>query len=368
MPWTPKQMKLFRAAAHNPAVAESSGIKQSDASRMSKEGIKTPSSTKAKINKQNTRHGKMDLPVASLNKFTGMKGGGMAKKGKRFEEGGDVEYEDYVPGKYTQSVTQGDEEIYRRPSVEYKEEVSKAATSKVTPKPPVKSTPTAVDEGKSGSSGFAETRGRKAWSPSNPDTPRSAYDADEVGAVTGRASSKYKSKLSDKEKEDNAERMGWLAAGALPGGAAIKGAQLARKSFPAAKKAAQEARMKKAAADYNKGRTPEAQAAWKKENPKDRNAHLFAKGGLMKDSKAMVKKEVAFFKKKGAPASMIKHEEKEAKAMKFAKGGGIESRGKTKGKMIRMAAGGIVRFASGGAVSSRADGIAQRGKTNCKIR
>ena len=39
----------------------------------------------------------------------------------------------------------------------------------------------------------------------------------------------------------------------------------------------------------------------------------------------------------------------------FAKGGGIESRGKTKGTVIRMAA--------GGSVSSRADGIAQRGKT-----
>jgi hypothetical protein len=43
---------------------------------------------------------------------------------------------------------------------------------------------------------------------------------------------------------------------------------------------------------------------------------------------------------------------------KYAKGGGIESRGKTKGTVIRMA--------SGGSVSARADGIAQRGKTNCK--
>ena len=43
---------------------------------------------------------------------------------------------------------------------------------------------------------------------------------------------------------------------------------------------------------------------------------------------------------------------------KFAKGGGIESRGKTKGTIIRMAAGGSV-----GSASRRADGIAQRGKT-----
>ena len=73
------------------------------------------------------------------------------------------------------------------------------------------------------------------------------------------------------------------------------------------------------------------------------------------ESKKMMGKEMAFMQKKGAPKSMIKHEKAEAKGMKFAKGGGIESRGKTKGTIIRMAA--------GGSVSSRADGIAQRGKT-----
>ena len=136
----------------------------------------------------------------------------------------------------------------------------------------------------------------------------------------------------------------------------------------------------------------------------------FNKGGMMKESKDMTGKEVAFMKKKGAPASMIKHEKAEmgmAKGgstgrpdprmlaammaqraagsqpmrkpqpdgmappmasqspmgmkkggMSYAKGGGIESRGKTKGTIIRMAAGGSV-----GSASRRADGIAQRGKT-----
>ena len=63
-----------------------------------------------------------------------------------------------------------------------------------------------------------------------------------------------------------------------------------------------------------------------------------AEGGEMKESKAMMKKEVAFMKKKGAPKSMMKHEMAEAKG--YAKGGGIESKGKTKGKMIRMMGGG----------------------------
>ena len=64
-------------------------------------------------------------------------------------------------------------------------------------------------------------------------------------------------------------------------------------------------------------------------------------GSVMKESKAMMKKEVAFMKKKGAPKSMIKHEMKEAKGMKSGGGvyrkaaDGVAQRGKTKGKMLR---------------------------------
>ena len=78
----------------------------------------------------------------------------------------------------------------------------------------------------------------------------------------------------------------------------------------------------------------------------------------MKESKAMMKKEVAFMKKKGAPKSMIKHEMKEAGVKKmrmggmaYSKGGstggsyrkaadGIASKGKTKGKTVKMIKGG----------------------------
>ena len=83
----------------------------------------------------------------------------------------------------------------------------------------------------------------------------------------------------------------------------------------------------------------------------------FNKGGNVMESKKMVGREMAFMKKKGAPASMIKREKSEMgmkkggmpikngkpafmkKMMgggmaKYAKGGGIESRGKTKGRFI----------------------------------
>ena len=82
-------------------------------------------------------------------------------------------------------------------------------------------------------------------------------------------------------------------------------------------------------------------AATAAERAKARNAGTaYKKGGKVEESKEMVKKEMAFMKKKGAPKSMIKHEEKEAKGMK--RGGGK-----------------VMKFAKGGSI----DGCAVRGKT-----
>ena len=90
--------------------------------------------------------------------------------------------------------------------------------------------------------------------------------------------------------------------------------------------------------------------------PKTRQGktELFSKGGDMKESKAMVKKEIGFMKKAGAPKSMIKHEKAEAGMKKMANGGmtkmgavktsskpdGVAVKGKTKGTMIKMKSGG----------------------------
>ena len=46
-----------------------------------------------------------------------------------------------------------------------------------------------------------------------------------------------------------------------------------------------------------------------------------AAGGMAKEPKSMMKKEVEFMKKKGAPKSMIKHEMKEAGMKKMRYGG-----------------------------------------------
>jgi hypothetical protein len=93
-----------------------------------------------------------------------------------------------------------------------------------------------------------------------------------------------------------------------------------------------------------------------KEFAKADKGKTFSRGGDMKESKAMVGKEVAFMKKKGAPASMMKHEKAEMMGMK--KGGGVKAsamgkvktaapsrdgiatKGKTQGKVIKMSKGG----------------------------
>ena len=90
-------------------------------------------------------------------------------------------------------------------------------------------------------------------------------------------------------------------------------------------------------------------------------------GGTVKESKAMMKKEVAFMKKKGAPKSMIKHEKAEA---------GMEAGGVTKkmptpkqmGSLGMKSGGKVKKYAAGGLTAGHkaADGIAKKGKTKGK--
>ena len=107
----------------------------------------------------------------------------------------------------------------------------------------------------------------------------------------------------------------------------------------------------------------------------------------MKESKAMMKKEVAFMKKKGAPKSMLKHEMAEMRGMKkgvkkMAFGGGIGAMSgpgfsapmqarrvvsdrPMQNRTTTMAKGGMAK--SGGSFRKAADGIASKGKTKGKM-
>ena len=92
----------------------------------------------------------------------------------------------------------------------------------------------------------------------------------------------------------------------------------------------------------------------------------FSKGGEMAESKAMAKKEISFMKKKGAPASMVKHE----KAEYGMKKGGIATSLKAHAaapasKAHGMKSGGMAASKMGAvktAAPSR-DGVATKGKT-----
>jgi hypothetical protein len=242
------------------------------------------------------------------------------------------------------------------------------------------------------------------------------------GAATGMASrGRYASKLTDEQKAENAEKFGDVAMTLMPlgVGAGLKAASAANKglkTYRAGQLTGPKTNLLTGPRDLPRLSGPRDLPRLSGPNykrltgPKRSSENLpkeardmdvgtdlsykkggtikkrrYGDGGMMKESKAMVGKEMAFMKKKGAPKSMIKHEKAEMMGMKkggmpmkdgkpmfmqkkmmgggmakYAKGGGIESRGKTKGTIIRMATGGSVSSAS-----RRADGIAQRGKTKC---
>ena len=82
-----------------------------------------------------------------------------------------------------------------------------------------------------------------------------------------------------------------------------------------------------------------------KELSRESRGLKFKEGGEMKESKAMVKKEIGYMKKAGAPKSLVQHEMAEMKGMKYG------------GKVKKMAAGGLA------AGHKTADGVVKKGKT-----
>ncbi len=362
------------AVAHNPAFAKKVGISQSvgrDFVEADKGKKVRSGGMPAAINKQDTQHGKMDMPFKSLKRFAGMKSGG---KVRRYEDGGDVDLEGV--GKI-------------EPEGSFKDAFREArAAGDKTFTWRGKSYTTALrsqDYGDESARMAARAPAPKASASTTPATTTNA------GAVTGRTMYD-KSRPSDVRKEEATKGfrdVTMTAASMAPGvGPALRGVNALR----AANAAKSAAAMKQAAAGTARqvaARNAAREAAYDARRAADMEAGFkkggmakYAKGGSVKESKAMVKKEVEFFKKKGAPASMIKHEQAEMKGMraggmarskkdigadqkmmapygkggmaKYARGGGIESRGKTRGMMVKMAGGGFVRAA---------DGIAQRGKT-----
>ena len=275
MPWTAKQLKLFRAAAHNPAISKSSGIKQADAERMSKEGLKKMAGGgRAVINKQDTKHGKMDMPFNKLNRFAGMKAGGLMDKG--------VE----------------------------------------------KKLPTSKQMGALGmkSGGMKESKamvGKEAAFMKKKGAPKSMikHEAAEMGAMKKGGIAKY-ARGGGVSLMDTVEKYNEGAKETV-----AKGEKNTRDAGDAAVNA------------FKKGEYGTAL----KEGVK----------GLGSAAKTMaVDVPTETFR---AGMNRLKHGEKMAAGgmAKYARGGGIESRGKTKGTIVKMATGGVVGFARGGGIESK---------------
>lgn len=100
---------------------------------------------------------------------------------------------------------------------------------------------------------------------------------------------------------------------------------------------------------------------------------LFKKGGNVKESKAMEKREMAFMKKHHAPKSMIKHEESEMKGMK--KGGSAHHEAHAHHmkmahhhlKEAMKAGGHVKKYAAGGDVTGSGPSKEKHGMTMEKM-
>jgi hypothetical protein len=358
MPWTAKQLKLFRAAAHNPAIAKSSGIKKSDAERMSKEGLKKMAHggiAQQKINKQNTRHGAVDLPVANLNRFAGMKKGGMMKT-RRFAAGG-LEDEGFDKS------GEGEDTVYRKSFAGGVKMSDEAPAPKAAPKAPVKSASNSISDKSdmgpqddtSGVSGSSNPR-RMGFRRDMPSASRKEENAQNLAkelattAALGGAGKLAQNVYRVGKAANAARNLGLAKGNAAASGEGAAWGEFAQQGAPNSQKVLD----KISKANERKfAKRREAENGMKKGGAILKNMFKGKEsyGEEMKEAKAIKTGKIS-------PKQYAMGEKSEEK--KYAKGGGIESRGKTKGTVIRMASGGSVSSAS-----RRADGIAQRGKTRC---
>jgi hypothetical protein len=341
------------AIANNPAFAKKVGVPQSvgkDYAAADKGKKFAAGGALAKINKPDTKHGAMDMPFKKLTKFAGMKKGG---KIKRYEFGGEIgkggdpdeglnSYAEPQKSVKTEEGPQKMEEM-KMPS----RPVAKTKTAAPAPVPAAKSAEAKATPSDTTNAGAATSM-----------APRG-----QLGRLAAKSAG-----LSDEAKEAAGKRTGMAIAGFAPIGRAVQGLRAlgagASRARGAMDKAAEGmasryrgetnprgwenmSLLERArATGMKKGGSVDKGVDKKLPTGKQMGA-LGMKSGGMKESKAMVGKEVAFMKKKGAPKSMIKHEAAEMGAMKkggmakYAKGGGIESKGKTEGKMVKMAKGGM---------------------------
>ena len=333
-----KQHRFMSAVAHNPTFAKKAGVPQSvgkDFAAADK-GRKFGRSSRAGINIQNTQHGKMDMPFKSLRRYAGLKGGGEIMIPKKMSNRSRIRMPDMRSSM-----------MPMRPTMPPKMAGGMRAGGKVkTFKRGGKAGKVAALAGILGLGALA-LRDKKT-APVEDRRGPSANTSTSAAQPTG---STFVGDLPTTADQDTTTfaREGESAANVPP--------RLAN-TFGESFKAARSAGLKTFPWRGKSYTTELAKPKEREEVYPVRNYDAMEKRdpGELYEFQGMKKGGIPM--KDGKPAFMMKKKMMGGGMAKYAKGGGIESRGKTKGTVIRMA--------SGGSVSSRADGIAQRGKTKFK--
>lgn len=380
-----KQHNLMAMVANNPAAAKRTGIPKSVGEEYMKadKGRKFGSGgMKAKLGNPQTRRGKMQLPNSKIPKFAG---GGDIDPTKLEDEANEsaarerdiMESASAVPSMPKESFKEAfanakDGSTFSWNGKQYKKEYAKPKAPAPKAETPKAAAPKAAAPKASTPAPRAATPAPRAAAPTPTPTPPRASAAGPRSAGPRPTNSDETNRIIANTALENVRRMTRQREEA-----AMTPEQRYQRTV--GENVAAYGRRQQAAASPNMEAAkrfsllagqggPMAEYYAEQARKFAGEGAAYAKGGSV-ESKKMMKKEIGFMKAKGAPKSMIKHEEAEAKGMKgggscggmkkYARGGGVESKGKTKGTMIRMA--------SGGSVSARADGIASKGKTNCKI-
>jgi hypothetical protein len=387
----------MEAIANNPAFAKKVGVPQSvgkDYAAADKGKKFAAGGALAKINKQDTRHGAMDMPFKKLTKFAGMKKGGKTKRydiGGGVREGQNENIDDDSRARAMAFVNRGGDDSSDTPAVApvarstYARPVSRPSSATPYARP---AGPSRSEIAKMAAEPAVERVAAGRAAPLTEEAPKTgaAFGMTPRGQLSRLA--KKSAETSDEKKQEVTDRLATLAS-LTPAGRGVQATYRGARALGAGAKSARASMEKAAESTASRYRGETNPRGWENMSLSERAkatggykkggmTKRFAQGGVMKESKAMVGKEVNFMKKKGAPKSMIKHEAAEMGAMKkggmpmkdgkpafmqkkmmgggmakYAKGGGIESRGKTKGTVIKMATGGVVKFAKGGGIESR---------------
>jgi len=310
----------MEAIAHSPSFAKKAGVPQSvgkDYAAADK-GKKFAGGGKAVINKQDTKHGKMDMPFNKLNRFAEMKTGGFMKESKAMV---------------------GKEMAFMK--------------KKGAPKSMIKHE--AAEMGAMKKGGMPMKDGKPAFMQKKMMGGGSVKKFREGGVSEDTRAATRETVANRRQAAD--ERAAVIEAKRL-------GVENARKDAKSSRAYNHASRNYQREMLLNPPGTVSGSFSKFTDTVGDKMrgvGKLFGSNRVTSqddEAQMQAREDVKGYKKGGMPMKNGKPAFMQKKMMgggmaKYAKGGGIESRGKTKGMMVKMATGGVVKFAKGGGIESK---------------